>query len=243
MDSEQQLTSARSALHAFADPDSATQQQRYFKTGPGEYGEGDVFLGVRVPMVRRIAREHRTLPLSECTKLLESEIHEERLLALLILVLAFEKGDEATRKAIHELYLSHTSFVNNWDLVDTSAEHLVGAYLEPDDTRLLEQLAASGLVWDRRIAMMATFSWIKRGEFAGAIRIAEMLQSDPHDLIHKAVGWMIREIGKRDQDTAEAFLRPRYRELPRTMLRYAIEKFPPEQRKAYLAGTIPTNVK
>ncbi len=242
MDSEQQLTDARSALHALADLDSATQQQRYFKTGPGEYGEGDVFLGVRVPMVRRIAREHRTLPLSECTILLQSDIHEERLLALLILVLAFEKGDEATRKAIHELYLSHTSFVNNWDLVDTSAEHLVGAYLAPDDTRLLEQLAVSGLVWDRRIAIMATFCWIKRGEFSGALRIADLLRFDSHDLIHKAVGWMIREVGKRDQETAETFLRPRYRELPRTMLRYAIEKFPPEQRTAYLAGTIPADI-
>lgn len=239
MDSEHELAAARRALHALANPASAEQQQRYFKTGPGEYGEGDRFIGVRVPDLLRLARSYQTLPLLECTELLRSDIHEERLLALLILVLKFQKGDSATRTEIHTVYLKHTAFVNNWDLVDTSAEHVVGAYLDPGDTELLEQLARSELLWDRRIAIMATFCRIKRGEFSGALRIADLLRFDSHDLIHKAVGWMIREVGKRDQETAETFLRPRYRELPRTMLHYAIEKFPAEKRKAYLAAQIP----
>ena len=229
-------------LYTLSSASVAEQQQRYFKTGPGEYGEGDRFIGVRVPDLRRLARSYQTLALLECTKLLRSDIHEERLLALLILVLKFQKGDAATRTEIHKLYLSHAAFVNNWDLVDISAEHVVGAYLDPGDTELLEQLARSELLWDRRIAIMATFCWIKRGEFSGALRIADLIRFDSHDLIHKAVGWMIREVGKRDQETAETFLRPRYGELPRTMLRYAIEKFPPELRRAYLAGTITTDI-
>jgi 3-methyladenine DNA glycosylase AlkD len=228
----------RQRLAALADPEDAVFLQRFFKTGPGEYGEGDRFHGIRVPVLRRLAREYRHLPLPEVVELLRSAVHEERLLALLLLVHAYERGDAARHEEIYRLYLDHTRFINNWDLVDASAEHIVGAHLEERDRTVLERLARSDLLWERRIAVLATFRYLKRGDFASTLHIAGMLLGDGHDLIHKAVGWMLREVGKRDQATAEAFLRRHYRVMPRTMLRYAIERFPEELRQQYLQGRL-----
>lgn len=228
----------RAELHALADPEDAAFLQRFFKTGPGEYGEGDRFLGIRVPQTRALVRCARSIPLESVLELLRSPWHEERLLALLILVDQYQRGTPDERKIIHRTYLANTQYVNNWDLVDASAEYLVGQHIRPDDLSLLEQLAASDSLWERRIAMLATFHWIKQGHFDPAFRIAELLLADREDLIHKAVGWMLREVGKRDQAAEEAFLRTHYKRMPRTMLRYAIERFPPDLRKAYLRGEI-----
>ena len=226
------------ALDALRDPAVAATSQRYFKTGPGGYGEGDRFLGVRVPQLRALARAHRSLPLGAVVAHLRSPWHEERLLALLILVEQYRRGSAEARERIHHTYLEHTRFVNNWDLVDASAEHLVGAHLDPGDLALLERLAASTSVWERRIAIMATFHRIKQGVFDPALHIADRLLGDPHDLIHKAVGWMVREVGKRDAGRHEAFLDGRYRRMPRTMLRYAIERLPEARRTRYLRGDV-----
>jgi len=225
-------------LHGLADPEVAGFLARFFKTGPGEYGEGDRFLGIRVPVLRKLARKHSSLELSGCRELLVSPFHEARLLALLILVRAYDRGDEETRDAICRLYLDHTAYVNNWDLVDTSAEHIVGRHLREGERGILYDLARSSSVWERRIAIMATFGYVKAGSFDETLRLADMLLLDPHDLIHKAVGWMLREVGKRDAAVAEAFLRPRYRRMPRTMLRYAIEKYPEALRQKYLRGEV-----
>lgn len=225
-------------LHRLADPETAAFLQGFFKTGPGEYGEGDLFLGIRVPVVRRVAGQFRTLPLPETTALLRSPQHEARLTALLILVAQYRKGDEFLQQQIYETYLAHTGYVNNWDLVDSSAEHIIGAHLLHRDRAPLYDLARSPLLWDRRIAILSTFHYIKQRDYADTFGIAEILLHDPHDLIHKAVGWMLREIGNRDLDAVEAFLRTHYRTMPRTMLRYAIERFPEDLRKAYLNGDL-----
>ena len=225
-------------LRGLGDPEVAAFMARFFKTGPGEYGEGDRFLGIRVPVLRKLARKHRALDLSDCRALLVSPYHEARLLALLILVHAYDRGDAQRREAIYRLYLDHTAYINNWDLVDCSAEHIVGRHLEAGDRAILHDLARSSSVWERRIAIMATFRYVKAGSFEETLCIADMLLGDPHDLIHKAVGWMLREVGKRDRAAAEAFLRPRYRRMPRTMLRYAIEKYPEELRQRYLRGEV-----
>jgi 3-methyladenine DNA glycosylase AlkD len=233
------LDDVRARLREQADPEDARNLQRFFKTGPGEYGEGDVFIGVRVPVVRGIAKEFRALPLEDAAELLRSPVHEERLLALLILVGAYAKGDDVLRGRIFDFYLANTRFINNWDLVDSSAEHLLGAHLRGGDRSLLDRLARSELLWERRIAIMATFHFIRRGEFTDTLRIAALLLHDGHDLIHKAVGWMLREVGKRDREAEEAFLREHCRAMPRTMLRYAIERFPEPLRLAYLRGEPP----
>jgi 3-methyladenine DNA glycosylase AlkD len=211
--------------------------QRFFKTGPGEYGEGDRFRGIRVPVLRKLARKYRQLPLAEAADLLRSAFHEDRLLALFIMIHHYYKGEGVVRSNIHHLYLEHTAFVNNWDLVDASAPHLVGHYLKDRAKDPLPRLAASSILWERRIAIMATFTFIKEGDFRETLRIAGLLLADPEDLIHKAVGWMLREVGKREMTVAEAFLRAHHQEMPRTMLRYAIEKFPEAKRQAYLKGT------
>ncbi len=226
----------RRALEALRDPAVAAHSARYFKTGPGEYGAGDRFLGIRVPQLRALARAHRTLPLEAVVEHLRSSWHEERLLALLILVERHQRGDAETRERAHCLYLEHTRYVNNWDLVDTSAAQLVGPHVDPGAPNLLERLAGSSSVWERRIAIVATFHWTKEGVVEPALRIADRLLEDPHDLIHKAVGWMVREVGKRDPDRLEAFLAERYRRMPRTMLRYAIERLPAARRQRYLRG-------
>lgn len=233
------LDALRARVREHADPEDARNLQRFFKTGPGEYGEGDVFVGVRVPVLRRLAREFRALPVDAAVELLRSPMHEERLLALLLLVGAHARGDEEARVRIHDLYLASTRHVNNWDLVDSSAEQLVGAHLRDRDRSLLDRLAGSDSVWERRMAVIATFHFIKRGEFADTLRIAALLLRDRHDLVHKAVGWMLREVGKRDREVEEAFLREHCRAMPRTMLRYAVERFPEPLRRAYLRGEPP----
>ncbi len=221
-----------------ADPEVATASQWFFKTGPGEYGEGDRFIGIRVPMLRKLAREHRDLPRRDVLKLLHSPIHEQRAVALLILVAQYERGDKATRQEIYELYLGNLQQVNNWDLVDCSAHKIVGEHLALRSKRPLHRLARSRVLWERRVAIIATLTYIRVGAFDETFTIAEMLLDDQEDLIHKAVGWMLREVANRDRAAAEAFLRPRYKTMPRTMLRYAIERFPERRRKQYLAGRV-----
>lgn len=225
-------------LKKLGDPEHAAVSQRFFKTGPGEYGEGDIFIGIRVPVLRKLVKEYKDLPASEIKILLGSPIHEERLLALLLLVHKFEKSDDDIKKNIYDLYLKSTKFINNWDLVDTSAEHIVGAYLTDKSKRPLYRLAKSNKLWERRIAIMATFHFIKRHAFSETLKISDMLLADRHDLIHKATGWMLREIGKRDLETEERFLKKCYKKMPRTMLRYAIEKFPKKKRQRYLKGVM-----
>lgn len=208
--------------------------QRFFKTGPGEYGAGDRFLGITVPVLRRLARAHQALPLAGVGALLQSPWHEERLLALLILVRRYDRAAPSEREAIYRLYRRRRARINSWDLVDCSAEHIIGAHLRHADRSSLQALAGSRRVWDRRIAVMATFHYIKRGEYQVTLQIARLLLDDEHDLIHQAVGWMLREVGKRDQAVEEAFLRRHAHRMPRTMLRYAIERFPPALRRRYL---------
>lgn len=225
-------------LRAFASEENAKTALRFFKTGPGEYGEGDQFIGVRAPALRRLAKELKTTPIDETFELLQSPIHEDRSLALLVLVQAFSKGDAATKQKVYDAYLQHTDFINNWDLVDVSAPHVVGAYLRDKSRKPLYQLAKSNSLWERRIAMIATQHFIRQKDFADALQIAKLLLHDKHDLIQKAVGWMLREIGDRDLAAEEAFLQVHYQTMPRTMLRYAIENLPESKRQAYLKGTI-----
>jgi len=238
MKTDSTIEEARAALRDRASEGRAADLSRYFKTAPGEYGEGDAFLGIRVPDVRKVARNFPCLGEGMLKSLLGSRMHEERLLALLIMVLQFQNGDDRDRERIHRLYLSRTRFVNNWDLVDLSAPHIVGAYLTGRDRSVLETLAGSRSLWERRIAIVSTLFFIRDNDFDTTFRIAERLLSDRHDLIHKAVGWMLREVGKRDRAREERFLRPNYRNMPRTMLRYAIERFPEPLRQAYLKGTV-----
>ena len=212
--------------------------QRYFKTGPGEYGEGDIFLGITVPEIRKLAKEYPDLSLAETIQLLQSTIHEERLLALLLLVRAYAKADARTKKHIYDLYLENTHYINNWDLVDASAMHIVGAFLMDKSKKILHNLARSNNLWERRIAVMATFHFIKQDAFVESLAIARKLLTDEEDLIHKAVGWMLREIGKRSIQIEERFLKEHYKKMPRTMLRYAIERFPEAKRQRYLKGEI-----
>ncbi|MEM9805661.1 MAG: DNA alkylation repair protein [Cyanobacteria bacterium P01_D01_bin.56] len=228
----------RQDLKELADPTIAEHSQRFFKTGKGEYGEGDQFLGIRVPVLRAQVKRHQATPLDEIQQLLQSLFHEERLFALLLLVHQFKKGDDATKRAICQLYLNNTDHVNNWDLVDSSAPQIVGVYLETRDRQVLYQLVQSHSLWERRIAIMATFQFIRNHQFEDTLKLSEQLLDDKEDLIHKAVGWMLREIGKRDGAVERDFLTMHYQQVPRTMLRYAIEKFPKEERKAYLAGVV-----
>jgi 3-methyladenine DNA glycosylase AlkD len=232
------LAALRAELYALADPADAIHLQRFFKTAPGEYGAGDKFLGLRVPSLRRLVREYRQLADVHAVEMLASAWHEERLLALMLLVEGYRRGDTARRESIHRAYLAHTRYINNWDLVDSSAEHIVGLHLESGDLELLDRLARSSDIWERRIAIISTFHFIRQNEFGPTLRIAELLLKDSHDLIHKAVGWMLREVGKRDRGVEDAFLKKHYREMPRTMLRYAIERHPEKVRKQYLLGAL-----
>lgn len=228
-------SSALRELRALGDPADAQFLQRFFRTGPGEYGEGDVFLGIRVPVVRAVAKAYRDLPMTEIGKLLQAKEHEARLAALVILTMQYPKADESQQQKIFDFYLANTRHINNWDLVDSSAGRIVGAHLYGGDTSLLDELAASTDLWERRIAMLATSYFIGKGDFRPTLRIAKKLLGDKHELIHKAVGWMLREVGKRDAQTLVAFLDKHYQRMPRTMLRYAIEKFEPSVRSGYLA--------
>jgi 3-methyladenine DNA glycosylase AlkD len=238
-----ELAQLTATLESLSDAEAAKGSAWFFKTGPGEYGEGDRFRGIRVPVLRKLVKEYRTLPHADVLALLKSPCHEDRLLALLIWVEQYRKGDEAQRQLIYDDYLAHTACINNWDLIDSSAEHIVGAQLyaegqQKGPSELLTRLAQSYSLWERRIAIMATFHFIRKGEFTETFRVADLLLHDHEDLIHKAVGWMLREVGEQDLAAEEAFLLPRYGTMPRTMLRYAIEKFPEERRQGYLRGTI-----
>ena len=233
-----QLTDIRKDLRAAATPQRAEASARFFKTGPGEYGEGDKFIGVSVPDQRKIAKKYKDISLNEAEELLGSPVHEERLVALFVLVGIFQKGSEADKQNIFDFYLKNASKVNNWDLVDSSAPYL-GQYLLDRDRSILTKLAKSDNLWERRIAIMTSFAFIMHGESKTTFEIADILLNDPHDLIQKAVGWMLREVGKRvSQAEEEAFLASRYKSMPRTMLRYAIERFDEPLRKAYLEGSI-----
>jgi 3-methyladenine DNA glycosylase AlkD len=232
------LSELRTMLNVSANLEQAKLLQRFFKTGPGEYGEGDIFLGLKVPALRSIARQHLELTLNELQQLIISPVHEERMAALMILVIRFPKCKPEEKEKIFKFYLKNARNINNWDLVDLSAPQIMGGYLIDKNKEILEKLAVSKNLWEKRISILATFQFIKEKQFKTSLIIAEKLLNDQHDLIHKAVGWMLREIGKRDLKTEEGFLKSRYNKMPRTMLRYAIEKFPEKKRKAYLLGKI-----
>ena len=234
-----QLPVLRSKLAALAQPEKAKSSARFFKTGPGDYAEGDQFLGISVPEIRTIARSAREISQTEILLLLRSPLHEERLLALFLLIQQFKASTHTEQHAIYKEYLAHTTHINNWDLVDTSAAHIVGSYLatQSADTikSTLHRLANSSLLWERRIAMVATFHWIKAGEASQALDIATILLHDKEDLIQKAVGWMLREVGKRcSREILRAFLDAQVSKMGRTALRYSIEHFPEPLRQAYL---------
>ena len=226
----------RARLQKLASPSDAKFLQRYFKTAPGEYGAGDRFIGIRVPVLRKLAQEFRLLPTRDVTVLLHSPIHEERLLALLILVDAYQRADEPGRTKVFELYLAHLDRINNWDLVDLSAPHIVGQHLAARPRSILFRLARSKTLWHRRVAMLATLHFIRAHDFKDALHLAERLRDDEHDLMHKAVGWMLREIGKRAVAVLRRFLDQYAARMPRTMLRYAIEKLPVTERRRWLAA-------
>jgi 3-methyladenine DNA glycosylase AlkD len=230
------MKNIKDRLQELASPETAEILQKFFKTGPGEYGEGDIFIGVRVPDLRKLAKEFQDIAISEIRAFLASSIHEERFLALLILVRNYGRGDDIEKKKIYDLYLENTSYINSWDLVDGSAHHIVGAFLMDKNKAPLYRLAKSENLWERRIAMVSTFYFIKHDQFQETLGIAKILLTDPEDLIHKAVGWMLREIGKRDMAAEETFLKKHAMNMPRTMLRYAIEKFPEPKRQRYLKG-------
>jgi 3-methyladenine DNA glycosylase AlkD len=222
-------------LQAMGNPSDAAILQGFFKTGPGEYGEGDVFLGVRVPSIRRMVREARGgVRLPAARSLLRSRYHEARMLALMLLVELYRRGSAVERQRIVDLYLGSADRINNWDLVDLSAHLILGPHLADRDRSPLDRLARSGLLWERRIAVLATFHFIRLGQFDDTLRLAQRLLGDREDLMHKAVGWMLREVGKRDRARLEAFLDRHAHAMPRTMLRYAIERFPEPLRRAYL---------
>jgi 3-methyladenine DNA glycosylase AlkD len=224
----------KAELERLSDLEHAKKLQGFFKTGKGEYGEGDVFIGVRVPDQRRIARKYRNIPLTDALELLRSGIHEHRLTALFILTEQFSRGDEEARQRIVDLYLSNTAYVNNWDLVDSSAHKILGAWLVDKPRGVLYELARSESLWERRISIISTFAFIAHGDLVDAIALAGALVDDGHDLIHKASGWVLREVGKKDQSVLEEFLLEHFETMPRTMLRYAIERLPEERRRLYM---------
>ncbi|OGK62624.1 DNA alkylation repair protein [Candidatus Roizmanbacteria bacterium RIFOXYB2_FULL_38_10] len=227
-----------STLNSYANPQKAKILQRFFKTGREEYGEGDRFLGIVVPLQRKIARQYQDLTLNDVLLLLKNPIHEYRLVALLILILQYNGGDEKTKDKVVRLYLKNTKFINNWDLVDLSAPQIVGEYLKDKDKSVLYKMAKTDDLWKKRIAMLSCFTFIKNHSYKDALTVATILLSDKHDLIHKAVGWMLREIGKRNQRVEEEFLKKYYHVMPRTMLRYAIERFEDKKRQLYMSSTI-----
>ena len=213
----------------------AKNSQRFFKTKPGEYGYGDIFIGVTVPEQRIIAKGYSGLPLQEIKKLLQNKIHECRLTALIILGTQFKQADEKTRKRIVKFYLAHIQYVNNWDLVDASARYILGEYLLDKNREILFKLACSKNMWERRIAIVATHAFIVRGDVDDTLRVGEVLLSDSHDLVHKSTGWMLREVGKKSLPSLKKFIDKHIFDMPRTMLRYAIERFPEKERTLILA--------
>ena len=232
------LQRIRSEIRKHASPKRAEITRRFFKTAPGSYGEGDRFLGVTVPVLRKLARGLLDTDFKILEKLLASPFHEERALALFVLVLKYEKAGEREREKIYRFYVRNMKGINSWDLVDSSAPHVPGRHLFPREKTPLYRWARSSDLWVRRIAIVATHWFVRKGEFKDSLAIAELLLPDREDLIQKAVGWTLREIGKRDRKAEEAFLQEHYKEMGRTALRYAIERFPEKKRKAYLRGTV-----
>lgn len=236
MRNEPSLQAVNATLHQNANPTKARILQSFFKTGPGEYGEGDIFLGIQVPVLRKIARQHRGLAFADIESLLLSPLHEARLLALMLLVDTYDRGDLSMKKKVFALYLASTTRINNWDLVDLSAPSIVGDYLLDRSRTPLHRLSRSKSLWERRISIVATYRFIRAHDFKTTFTIASRLLKDPEDLIHKATGWMLREVGKRNSEALEDFLKQHCRTMPRTMLRYAIERFPEPVRQRYLKG-------
>jgi len=232
------LKRLKKELKGKADKEQAKLLARFFKTGPGEYGHGDKFLGIKVPILRQLAKQYIQLDFLELQELLLSNYHEERMVALQILVYRFKKGDDITRRKIYNFYIKNWRAINNWDLVDTTTPNIMGEYLKKKDKMILYDWVKSSNLWKRRMSIIATAAFIREDNFKDTFAISKLLLRDKHDLIHKAVGWMLREVGNRSRKIEETFLRRWYKEMPRTMLRYAIEKFPEEQRKKYLHGTI-----
>ena len=223
-------------LEALASPEAAEFAQRFFKTGPGQYGAGDLFRGIRVPVLRKLSVTLDATPLPEVIQLLSSAWHEDRLLAILLLMRRFQRGTVRDQEGVYNLYLAHSHRINNWDLVDISAPHIVGRFLQYSDRSPLYRLVNSSSIWERRIAIISTAHFIRQGEFYDTIALAELLLLDHEELLHKATGWMLREVGKRDIAVLNIFLKEHYRSMPRVMLRYAIERFPEERRQQYLKG-------
>lgn len=223
-------------IEELKNPQKAKNLQRFFKTGEGQYGKGDIFLGIMVPQSRKIAKKYSCLDLRDLKKLIESKYHEKRLIALFILINKYNTTNH--KRIIFHFYIKNMKNINNWDLVDLSAPNIVGLHLLDKDREILYELAKSKNIWEKRIAILATFQFIKNMQFDDSLKIAQILLKDKHDLIHKAVGWMLREIGKRSLKKEVEFLDKYYEEMPRTMLRYAIEKFTPADRKSYLNGII-----
>jgi len=228
------LDNLKEDLRKLASPEKARVLSRFFKTGKGEYGEGDTFLGIMVPDQRRIAKKYADLSMNDLRKLISGRMHEERLVCLFILINRYKKADSIGKKEVVDFYLRNMKYINNWDLVDLSSGQILGDHLIEGDRSMLYEMAKSDDLWKRRIAVISTFAFINNNDFGDALRIAEMLLNDRHDLIHKAVGWMLREIGKRDQAKEEEFLNRHYKKMPRTMLRYAIERFDEDRRRHYL---------
>lgn len=234
-----QLQNLKNDLKALGNPEKAKHSARFFKIGKGAYAEGDKFLGITVPEQRKVAKKYKNLTLEDTEKLLQASIHEYRLTALIILVNVYKKAKTAgQQKDIVDIYLNNRDYVNNWDLVDISAHYILGVYLEDKDRAVLYDLANSGKLWDQRIAIISTYHFIRNNDFDDTLKIAEILLNHEHDLIHKAVGWMLREVGKRDQTVEENFLKKHYKQMPRTMLRYAIERFDEPLRQRYLKGKV-----
>ena len=232
------LTKLRKRIKSLANSEVAKTNAWFFKTGKGEYGEGDKFAGLRVPVQRKIAREFSDLTYSELKRLLDSKVHEERLIALLVLVDRYLRSDQDQKEKIFKFYLDNSNGINNWDLVDLSAPKIIGEHLINKDRNILFKLAESENLWERRIAILSTLAFIRRDDFKTTLQIADILLEDEHDLIHKAVGWMLREVGKKNLKVEEDFLKSRYKKMPRTMLRYSVEKFTESKRKKYLKGKI-----
>ena len=225
-------------LQKLSDQKQAAILQRFFKTGPGEYGYGDIFLGIKIPVLRKLIPNYKDTSLSQIIKLLQSKIHEERMFALLLLVDSYQRTDQEQKEKIYNSYLKNTASINNWDLVDLSAPKIVGHYLYDKDKSILYHLCKSANLWEKRIAIIATFYFIKQHQFEDTLKIAQEFLNEKHDLMHKATGWMLREVGKQNLKAEEDFLKKHYRIMPRTMLRYAIEKFPEPKRQRYLKGKI-----
>ena len=233
-----QLEDVRREIKKINNKEIAEHSRKFFKTAKGQYGEGDIFLGIRVPVLRKLAKKYQGIKTLEAFKMINSKYHEERLLAVLILIEHFKNGNEKKQKFIFETYLKSTKFINNWDIVDISAGNIVGAFLLERDRNVLYDLAKSRNIWERRVSIISTFYFIKKNEFQDTLKIAGILIRDKEDLIQKAVGWMLREVGKKVIEIEEKFLEAHYLKMPRTMLRYAIERFPESRRKMYLRGEV-----